>query len=159
MNDNPQDSLLTPDERKTCEEKTAAGLRPHSQRAMALLMLDTGATAEEAAAQSGLTINQIKFWSGRFRTNRLAIFPSAAADSSPRSNVATTSVTAKVKPEMESGKKKGEKKKDKKAKNKSSKKKGKKNQKKKSGKKKDKKAKDKSDNKKDKKNQKKKSKK
>ena len=132
MNDDPQNSLLTPDERKTCEENAAAGLRPHSQRALALLMLDTGATAEEAAAQSGLTPNQIKFWSGRFRTNRLAISPNAAVNASPRSNTAPKSVTAEVKPETKSGKKKGEKKKDKKAKNKSGKKKDKKKQKKKS---------------------------
>ena len=75
MNNNPQESLMTPDERTACEQIAAASGSPHSPRAQALLILNTGASQEEAATQSGLTPNQVRYWLGRFRSRRLTIFP------------------------------------------------------------------------------------
>ncbi len=66
--------VLTAEERAGCT-RVAAGEGPHSQRAQAVLALADGATLAEAAAQTGLTENQVKHWQGRFRNGRLAIFP------------------------------------------------------------------------------------
>ncbi|GIK56525.1 MAG: helix-turn-helix domain-containing protein [Chloroflexi bacterium] len=66
--------VLTAEERAGCI-RVAAGEGPHSQRAQAVLALADGATMTEAAAQTGLTENQVKHWYGRFRHGRLAIFP------------------------------------------------------------------------------------
>lgn len=66
--------VLTAEERAGCT-RVAAGEGPHSQRAQAVLALADGTTLAEAAAQTGLTENQVKHWQGRFRNGRLAIFP------------------------------------------------------------------------------------
>ena len=148
MNDHQQESLMTPDERSVCEQIAAAGGSPHSLRAQALLILDTGASQVEAAAQSGLTPNQVKYWLGRFRNNRLTIFPDVWVTVAPQSTAEPEPVTSNVDPapdeESEAGeaavvpvksetkpkKKKGEKKKNKGEKKKSKKKKDKKKKKK-----------------------------
>jgi transposase-like protein len=96
MNDNQQDSLMIPDERTVCEQIAATGGSPHSLRAQALLALDTGASQEEAAAQSGLTPNQVKYWLGRFRNNRLTIFPDELVTSVPQSTSETEPATFRV---------------------------------------------------------------
>lgn len=96
MNGNPQESLMTPDERTACEQIAAAGESPHSLRAQALLILDTGASQEDAATQSGLTPNQVRYWLGRFRNHRLTIFPEELATAEPQSTSATESVISEV---------------------------------------------------------------
>lgn len=53
----------------------AAGEIPHNQRAQALLAYSASDSLADVAAQSGLTENQVKYWWGRFRTQRLTIFP------------------------------------------------------------------------------------
>jgi hypothetical protein len=68
--------LLSPEERAACQ-RIAAGEAPWSQHAQSLLALDTGATQAAAAEQAGLTPGQVKYWLGRFRSDRLDIFPAA----------------------------------------------------------------------------------
>ncbi len=69
-------NLLTPEERIGCQH-LAAGETPHNQRAQALLVLDEGATQEAAGQRSGLTKGQVRYWLGKFRKVRMAIFPDA----------------------------------------------------------------------------------
>jgi hypothetical protein len=69
-----ENQLLTSEERAACEG-FASGDPPHSQRAIALLALDNGATQAQAAGQAGLTKGQVRYWLDRFRQERLAIFP------------------------------------------------------------------------------------
>jgi hypothetical protein len=69
-----ENQLLTPEERAACQEISMGGT-PHSQRATALLALDEGATQIQAAEQAGLTKGQVRYWLGKFRQERLAIFP------------------------------------------------------------------------------------
>jgi hypothetical protein len=69
-----ENQLLTPEERAACLEITS-GDGPHSQRATALLALDEGSTQMQAAGQAGLTKGQVRYWLGKFRQERLAIFP------------------------------------------------------------------------------------
>ena len=120
--------VLTAEERAGCE-RVAAGEAPHSQRAQAVLALADGATLAEAAAQTGLTENQVKHWQGRFRHGRLAIFPEelleveATAVASPLPitieslpQIAPAKEEKKEKKEKKAGKDGGKKKKDKKGK-------------------------------------------
>lgn len=53
----------------------AGGEAPHAQRAQALLALAGGQELESAAAASGLTANQARYWQGRFNSQGLAAFP------------------------------------------------------------------------------------
>ena len=69
-----ESSLLTPEERAACQ-LISSGEAPYNQRAMALLAVDQGVTQSQAAQSAGLTIGQIRYWLGRFRADRLAIFP------------------------------------------------------------------------------------
>ena len=69
-----ENQLLTPEERAACGG-IAKAKAPYSQRAMALLALDEGATQMQAAGQAGLTKGQVRYWLGKFRQERLAIFP------------------------------------------------------------------------------------
>lgn len=69
-----ENQLLTQEERAACQE-IATGGTPHSQRALALLALDEGATQIQAAEQAGLTKGQVRYWLSKFRQERLAIFP------------------------------------------------------------------------------------
>jgi len=66
--------LLKPKERLVCEQLTA-GQPPYSQRAVSLLALDASATQTAAAHQSGQTVGQVRYWLGKFRKNRMGIFP------------------------------------------------------------------------------------
>ena len=109
--------LLEPQERLRCEQ-IATGEPPHSQRAQALLAVDRGETQAEAGRLSGLSAGQVKYWLGKFRKDRMDIFPSESLKTNQQD---TKSVKTS---------KKG-KKKDKKGKKKKSKKKGKKGKKKK----------------------------
>lgn len=71
--------LLTPDEGAACEA-LASGEAPHSQRAQALLALDRGATQAEAAQVAGLSLGQLRYWLGKFRESRMAIFPESTPE-------------------------------------------------------------------------------
>jgi hypothetical protein len=79
-NDNGQDKslqksrLLSPQEREAFK-MISTGNDLHGQRALALLAIDEGATQEQAAQRSGLTAGQVKYWLGKFRQVRMAIFP------------------------------------------------------------------------------------
>ena len=75
MENQPKKQLhLTAEERTACQQ-IATGKAPYSQRAQAVLALADGASQAEAAQQSGLTENQVRYWLGRFRSKRLDIFP------------------------------------------------------------------------------------
>ena len=67
-------NLLGPQE-KIILEQIATGGPPHSQRAQSLLAIDAGVTQKIAALQSGLTVGQASYWLGRFRRERMGIFP------------------------------------------------------------------------------------
>ena len=66
--------LLEPQERLNCEQ-IAAGQPPHSQRARSLLAIDAGVTQKTAALQTGQTVGQVSYWLGKFRRDRMSIFP------------------------------------------------------------------------------------
>jgi len=76
LKDQKEGVLLTPQERIDCQNITAGKLLD-SQRAKALLALDEGATQAQAAQLTGLTRNQVKYWLGKFRRERLDAFPEA----------------------------------------------------------------------------------
>lgn len=134
MTDEANETLIAENDRQTCKQ-LAAGEPPYSQRATALLALDAGATPEEAASQSGMNLNQVKYWRGRFRASGLAIFPEGLvieAASAP-AQVEEEPVVApeEAKSKKKKSKKKGKKNKGKKGKNKKKSGKGKKGSKKK----------------------------
>jgi hypothetical protein len=73
----PSGNLLGPQE-KLILEQIAAGGPPHSQRAQSLLAIDAGVTQKIAALQSGQTVGQVSYWLGKFRRDRIGIFPRSA---------------------------------------------------------------------------------
>ena len=111
--------LLEPQERPSCKQ-IATGKPPHSQRAQALLALDKGETQAEAGRLSGLSVGQVRYWLGRFRTNRMNIFPSESPETDPDAKAMKKSKKGKKKDKK--GKKKKAKKKSKKGKKKKAKK-------------------------------------
>jgi len=48
---------------------------PHSQRAQSLLDIDAGVTHSTAAKVTGQTVGQVNYWLGKFREERMNIFP------------------------------------------------------------------------------------
>ena len=64
---NEQESLIL--------EALAQADAPHSQRAQALLAVDAGSTIEQAAQVANLKVTQVRYWLGRFKNGRLAVFP------------------------------------------------------------------------------------
>ncbi len=66
--------LLSSEERAICGQ-IATEEPPHSSRAKALLALDEGATLAGAGRQAGLTFGQVRYWLGKFRIDRISIFP------------------------------------------------------------------------------------
>jgi hypothetical protein len=66
--------LLDAQERAQCA-RLATGEPPHSQRAQVLLALDQGETQKDAAQLAGLSPGQVRYWLGKFRQDRMAIFP------------------------------------------------------------------------------------
>jgi hypothetical protein len=66
--------LLDAQERAQCA-RLAAGESLHSQRAQVLLALDQGETQKDAGLLAGLSPGQVKYWLGKFRQDRMAIFP------------------------------------------------------------------------------------
>tara|TARA_R110000787_G_scaffold36254_1_gene92762 strand:- start:1434 stop:1793 length:360 start_codon:yes stop_codon:yes gene_type:complete len=55
----------------------------NSGRAKALLLLSEGATQEEAAEKTPLSLGQIRYWLGRYRANGIDCFP-VAVDTKPK---------------------------------------------------------------------------
>jgi len=47
----------------------------NSERAKALLLLSTGASQQEAAEQTSLSLGQVRYWLGRYRANGISCFP------------------------------------------------------------------------------------
>ena len=68
------EKLLTTDERLACQ-LISIGDPPWSQRALALLAADDGASEEEASARSGLAPTQVRYWVRRFHAERMGAFP------------------------------------------------------------------------------------
>jgi len=73
--DKAQGSLLSPEQGQACQELAAQGSGLASQRAVALLSIDSGATHLKAATASGLTIGQVRYLLNIFRRKGMAIFP------------------------------------------------------------------------------------
>jgi len=57
----------------------------NSPRAKALLLLSEGATPDEAAEQSTLSLGQVRYWLGRYRATGIACFPDVI-DSKPKAD-------------------------------------------------------------------------
>lgn len=47
----------------------------NSERANALLLISEGATQKEAAEKTALSLGQVRYWLGRYRTNGIDCFP------------------------------------------------------------------------------------
>ena len=95
----------------------------HGQRALALLAIDEGATQAQAGQQSGLTPGQVKYWLGKFREIRLAIFPDQVLEAAGQDPLSSQpEVTVEPTPAAEKPKKKGKTKKAKDTKKKKAKK-------------------------------------
>lgn len=67
--------LLSDTERAECKRVAQLKLKPHSQRANALLMIESGLTHREAGAKTGLSMGQVRYALNRFRKLGPAIFP------------------------------------------------------------------------------------
>lgn len=135
MDEQNNQLLMTEEERAVCG-RLAVGEAPHSQRARAMLILADGASLAETAVQSGLTENQVKHWLGRFRSQRLEIFPETLRTAVPSPSPEPVTDATEDEPVPAKKKKKQKDGKDKKAhKGKKEKKKEKKRKKKKDGKK------------------------
>ena len=65
---------LEPQE-KLVLQQIATGETPHSQRAQSLLDIDAGVTHSTAAQVTGQTLGQVNYWLGKFREERMNIFP------------------------------------------------------------------------------------
>jgi hypothetical protein len=73
---NPEDeNRLLSSEEAAILSQIASNEQPHSGRAQALLAIDGGATQAEAGHQAGLTKGQVRYWLGKFRKERMSIFP------------------------------------------------------------------------------------
>lgn len=59
----------------------------HRQHAMAILSLNQGLTQNQAASKAGLTRWQVKYWIGKFRDQRMDIFPESLIKISPNDNL------------------------------------------------------------------------
>lgn len=55
----------------------------NSERAKALLLLSEGATQEEAAEKTALSLGQLRYWLGRYRANGIECFP-VVVDNKPK---------------------------------------------------------------------------
>jgi len=67
--------LMITEEESLVLEAIAQSIVPYSQRAQALLALDAGSTADQAANVSGLRVTQVRYWISRFRKDRILAFP------------------------------------------------------------------------------------
>jgi hypothetical protein len=69
-------------------ETLAQGDVPYSQRAQALLAIDAGSTIEQAAQVAQLKVTQVRYWIGRFRNDRLEVFPDSLIEETEASALA-----------------------------------------------------------------------
>lgn len=67
--------LLITEEESLVLEAIAQSVVPYSLRAQALLAIDAGSSAVQAAGVAGLKDTQVRYWVGRFRNSRLQVFP------------------------------------------------------------------------------------
>ena len=138
-----RDEKLLSEQERVAFRMISIGNDLHGQRAVALLAIDEGATQAQAAQQAGLTPGQVKYWLGKFREIRLAIFPDQVLESAGQDPIGSQpEMATEPPPAAEKSKKKGKSKKAKDPKKKKTKK-SKKKKGKKAAKKKDKKAKNK----------------
>lgn len=89
---------LTKQERDACEKIVVYATGLPSQRATALLAIDTGTSQAEAARQSGLTPGQVRYLLTSFAKKRLTIFPEEAFVSDAPSEVIEQIATANEPP-------------------------------------------------------------
>lgn len=75
MTDNRSYELLITEEESLVLEAIAQSVVPYSLRAQALLAVDAGSSADQAAGVAGLKDTQVRYWVGRFRNSRLQVFP------------------------------------------------------------------------------------
>lgn len=138
--DSTTGSLLSREQEHTCQDLSAREKGLASQRAIALLSLNGGATQLQAATVSGLTIGQVRYLLYTFRRKGMVVFPSEDnfSDSASKPAVSTSVSVGMAEPQTSPEKKKKtelKKDKDKVSKKKTNNKKNKKNAKKKKSKK------------------------
>jgi hypothetical protein len=73
-NPEAENRLLSSEERDILSQ-IASMEPPHSSRAQALLAINEGTSQAEAGRKAGLTKGQLRYWLGKFRKERLLIFP------------------------------------------------------------------------------------
>lgn len=74
-NDDESSGLHLEPGEKLVLQQIAIGEPPHSQRAQSLLDIDAGVTHSTAAKVTGQTVGQVNYWLGKFREERMNIFP------------------------------------------------------------------------------------
>ena len=74
-NDDESSGLHLKPQEKLILQQIAIGEPPSSQRAQSLLDIDAGVTHSTAAQVTGQTVGQVNYWLGKFRTDRMNIFP------------------------------------------------------------------------------------
>jgi hypothetical protein len=67
--------LLSESERSECSKIVDLAIVLISQRAQALLLIDSGGTHADAARQTGLSIGQVRYALNRFKQRGLLMFP------------------------------------------------------------------------------------
>jgi hypothetical protein len=120
--------LLNPQEYRLCK-KLAAGSKPWSQRAQALLVINESASEKVASERSGLRTTQVRYWLNKYQKMGMAIFPTnmlqgideaatIAAESTPDGSQQMVDEASQDKKSKKAKKTKDKKKKDKQKKNK-----------------------------------------
>ncbi len=89
-------------------EKIAGMTNPDAARARGLLAVDDGMTQAAAATHAGLTLPQLRYWLGRFRSKQLECFSSLKKDT-PK-NLKTKKAEKKAKGDKKKSKKSDKKK-------------------------------------------------
>ena len=74
-NDDESSGLHLKPQEKLILQQIAIGEPPYSQRAQSLLDIDAGVTHSTAAKVTGQTVGQVNYWLGKFREERMNIFP------------------------------------------------------------------------------------
>jgi len=94
-------TLLTATQKKACQshEHNPA---PNGPRAKALLAINSGATQQQAAADSGLSIGQVRYCLRRFRLVGLDVFTTLTTK---KNSATSTQKTKEKEPKKKSGKK------------------------------------------------------
>lgn len=75
MTENSSYELFITEEESIVLEAIAQSIIPYSQRAQALLAIDAGSSVGQAGGVAGLRVAQVRYWIGRFRNDRLQVFP------------------------------------------------------------------------------------